>query len=70
MQWNPWAAIRQRDKQIDFLNRELALCRQLAREGRREIERLKFHLKISEAGHEDRIAEERSPAESVGRKGR
>lgn len=49
MQWNPWAAIRQRDKQIDFLNRELALCRQLAREGRREIERLKFHLKISEA---------------------
>ena len=58
MQWNPWAAIRQRDKQIDFLNRELALCRQLAREGRREIERLKFHLKISEANHEDRIAPE------------
>lgn len=58
MNWNPWAAIRRRDKQIDFLNRELALCRQLAREGRREIERLRFHLKISEASHEDRTAPE------------
>jgi len=69
MQWNPWAVIRQRDKQIDFLNRELALCRQLAREGRREIERLKFHLTICEAQHEGRTAERRTPADRSGSEG-
>ena len=69
MQWNPWAAIRQRDKQIDFLNRELALCRQLAREGRREIEKLKFHLKLCEATHEGRATERRASPDRSGSEG-
>lgn len=44
MIWNPWAAIRKRDRQIDFLNRELALCRRLACEGRSEIDKLKIYI--------------------------